>query len=164
MTIAAGLALADGLVHARVPALAFGVGLAGAFGLGVGLVLRRPLPASVGLALVGAGYALSLAGRGVDPAVGLVAGAFLLTAELTYWALEPVYGEGADARLIVRRALIVASLALGSAMLGTLLLELAGSAVRGGAALEAAGVVAVVGALGLAVALVQALRRRPPLG
>jgi hypothetical protein len=132
--------------------------LAGLAILAAGLVLRRGTLATIGLALLGAGYGLSLAGTGLDPAAGFFAGGLVATAELAFWALEP----GAAVRLgraaTGRRVLAVAAVVLGAVVSGSLLLVVVSEPLRGGAALGVAGVVALLAIVAVAVILARSLR------
>jgi len=160
---AALLALASRLSAADAPELAGVVSVAGVPALLAGLVLRRGALVTVGLALSGAGYAVSLIGKGLDPAASLFAAGLLAIAELAYWALEPGaavrIGRGATAR----RALFSAMLALGAVLLGALLLGVASTPAGGGAAIGIAGVAAVAAILAVVIGLMHVLRPRGPV-
>lgn len=106
------------------------------------------------LALVGGAYAaaLLLADGGVDGAAPLVAAGALLVAELAYWATAPRAVPAAT--LLLRRQLVTAgALAVVSLCLGTLLLLVGGTSVRGGLPLEALGVAAAIAALAVVARL-----------
>jgi hypothetical protein len=141
-----------------VPRLAGYVGLAGVVCLLAGLLLRRAAPATVGLTLVGAGYGISLAGRALDPGAPLVAGAFLLVAELAYWALEPGASVRIGRRATLRRMLFSIGLATGAVVLAALLLGVASAPQGGGASLGIAGVAAIAAIVGVVFWLVHTLR------
>ncbi len=136
-------------------------GLAVLAGIGLlvaSLLLRRGEVATAGLALLGVGYGLALIGKGLDPAAGLFAGGLALTAELAYWALEP----GAAVRIVraatARRALVVTAIALGAALIGSLLLAAVADPVSGGVSLGIAGVLAIFAIFAVAVVLARSLR------
>jgi hypothetical protein len=132
--------------------------LAGIAVLAAGLVIRRGAVATPGLALLGVGYGVALIGKGLDPAAGLFAGGLVLTAELAYWALEPGAAVHIARVATARRALVVAAVALGAALTGSLLLVLVSDPVRGGASLGIAAVLAVVAIFAVAVVLARSLR------
>lgn len=121
-------------------------------------MLRRGSAATIGLALLGAGYGAGLIGKGLDPASALFAGGLVATAELAFWALEP----GAQVR--VRRAatgtrlVVVGAVVLGSTVAGTLLLALVSDPVHGGAALGGAGIAALGAIFAVAALLARSLR------
>ncbi len=146
-----------------VPRLAGYVALAGVGCLLAGLLLRRAAPATVGLTLVGAGYGISLAGRALDPGAPLVAGAFLLVAELAYWALEPGASVRIGRRATLRRLLFSIGLATGAVVLAALLLGVASAPQGGGASLGIAGVAAIAAIVGVVFWLVHTLRPHRPV-
>jgi hypothetical protein len=136
-------------------------GLAAVAGLAIlagGLAVRRGQLVTAGLALLGAGYGLSLAGQELDSAAGLFAAGLVLTAELAYWALEP----GAAVRLgraaTGRRALVVAAVVLASAVGGTVLLMVVADPVGGGVAIGITGIAAVGAIIFVAGLLARSLR------
>ena len=146
-----------------VPRLAGYVALAGVGCLLAGLLLRRAAPATVGLTLIGAGYGISLAGRALDPGAPLVAGAFLLVAELAYWALEPGASVRIGRRATLRRLLFSIGLATGAVVLAALLLGVASAPQGGGASLGIAGVAAIAAIVGAVFWLVHTLRPHRPV-
>ena len=163
MAGAALLALAARLTAGDAPELTGVSSIAGAAALLAGLVLRRGALVTAGLALVGAGYAVSLIGKGIDPAASLVAGGLLAVAELAYWALEPGAAVRLGRRATARRVLFSATLALGAVLVGALLLGIASSPVGGGAAIGISGVAALAAILAALIGLVHALRPRGPV-
>jgi hypothetical protein len=156
--VAAALALADYLAAAEQGAVAGIAAAAGASVLAAAVVLRRGTLVTVGLALVGTGYGVSLVGGGLDGAASLVAGGLILVGELAYWAIEPgaaiKIGQGAT----LRRGGFIVTLALGSAVLGALLLAAGSTPLEGGATLGLLGVGAVIVVAAAAVWLIHALR------
>jgi hypothetical protein len=122
------------------------------------LVLRRGPLATAGLALLGVGYGIALAGKGLDPAVGLFAGGLVATAELAFWALEPGAAVRIGRAATGRRALTVVAVVFGAVLSGSLLLVIVSDPFRGGAALGVAGVLALLGIVAVAVALARSLR------
>jgi hypothetical protein len=139
-----------------LPELAAGVGALGWTIAALGLLGRWPSLLPVGLAGVGAGYAVMLGLRtgSVDPRAPIVAALLFVAAELGFWSLEP-----SDARaewiVLLGRLLLVVGAGLGAALIGSLLLVAAAGA-SGGVGLEAVGVLAAV----LTLAVVAALAAR----
>src|SRR5688572_22739926 len=130
-------------------------------GLGLlvgGLGLRRGAVATVGLALLGAGYGVSLIGKGLDPAAGLFAAGLVAVAELAFWALEP--GAAVPLRRAATgvRGLVVGSVVFGAAFAGTVLLLLVSDPVRGEAGLGIAGVASVIAIFVVVAILARSLR------
>ena len=125
-----------------------GVGVVGCALIAFALTLRQRSVLPVGLAGIGAAYAVFLGLRTgpVDPRAPLVAAALLAAAELGFWSLDPGAGPS-ERQVLVRR--IVGLIAAGSlaGLVGSLLLALT-SGVNGGVGLEAAGVVAATLTLG----------------
>jgi hypothetical protein len=151
------LALAARLVAADAPKVAGVAGLAGAVVLALGLLIRRGALVTVGLALVGAGYGLSLVGKGLDPAASLFAGGLVAVAELAYWALEPGAAVRIGRRATARRVVLSGSIASATVLIGALLLAVVSAPVRGGAELGALGVTAIAAILAVAVGLMRSL-------
>lgn len=157
------LAAAAGLTAPDPRAPAILAGAAGIVVLGVGLVLGRPRPLPLGLALLGASYLVALLERppGLDPLAPAFGAGLLLAAELAYWSLDARLPARRDPGLRLRRAVRVAGL-VGAAFaldacvaVGAALGGLAG----GGLLVSLLGMVAAVGTLGVAAAL--AWRRMP---
>jgi hypothetical protein len=152
------LALAASLSAADAPGLAAVAGVGGAALVGAGLLVRRGFPVTLGIALLGTAYGLSLIGKGLDPAASLFAGGLVAVSELAYWALEPGAAVRIGRGATVRRAALSGSIALGTVLLGALVLVAAARPVEGGASLEIAGVAAIAVILAIAVGLMRALR------
>jgi hypothetical protein len=131
-----------------------GIGL-----LAAGLALRRGAVATVGLALLAAGYGLALIGKGLDPAAALFAGGLVAVAELAFWALEPGAAVRVGRAATGRRLLVAGSVVLGSIIAGALLLVAASEPVRGGAGLGVAGIVSLGAIVVVAAVLARSLRR-----
>lgn len=151
-------ALAVRLSAGDRPGLTSAAVLAGLAALAGGLVLRRGMPATIGLVLLGAGYGISLGGKGLDPAAVLFAGGFVAIAELAFWALEPGAAVRVGRAATGRRALTVAAVVLASVLSGALLLAAVSEPLRGGAALGVAGVLALLAIVTVAVFLARSLR------
>ena len=100
------------------------------------------------LGLLGAEYAALFALRGdaVDSRAPLYGACFLAVAELAYGALELRAGAP-EPGLTARRIVILAGLALGSVVVGTIVLAAASAPLDGGVGLEAVGVFAAVALL-----------------
>jgi hypothetical protein len=139
-----------------LPELAAGVAALGWTITALGLLGRWPSLLSLGLAGVGAGYAVMLGLRAgsVDPRAPIVAAALFVAAELGFWSLEPLDAR-AERIVLLRRLLLAAGGGLGAALIGSLLLVAAAGG-SGGLGLEAVGVLAAV----LTLAIVAALAAR----
>lgn len=105
---------------------------------------------------VGAGYAafLSLRPGAVDERAPLMAAAFFVATELSFWSLERRTWRS-ERQVVVRRLVLLVSAGLGTAIVGGLLLLITSG--RGvGIGYEAAGVAAAV----LTLAVIALLARR----
>jgi hypothetical protein len=133
------------------PALAAGLGLVT---LATALAARFPSLVPVGLALLGAAYAIGLEGRGdvVDGGAVLVAPALLLVGELAFRSLEP-RGIAPERSLVARDAGVLLALMGGSSVAAALLVGTTAVDVGGRAALVAAGVAAATATLALTARL-----------
>jgi hypothetical protein len=144
LALLGGIAVYAALGHDDLPRIVPGVAAAGWTVGALALMARQPALWPLGLAGVGAAYALflSLGADAVDPRAPLVAAMLFLAAEFGFWSLEPM-----DARtepvVVVRRLLLIAAAAFGAALLASLLL-VAAADVSGGVGLEALGVLAAV--------------------
>lgn len=120
------------------------------------LIGRWPVLLPLGLAGVGAAYALflSLRGDAVDPRAPFVAAAIFAAAELGFWSVE-VRAARAERAVVTRRLVLLGAGAFAAAILGSLLL-VAAAGTSGGVALEAIGVLAAV----VAIAIVAFLTAR----
>jgi len=108
--------------------------------------------------VVGAGYAvfLSLRPGAVDEHAPLLAAAFFVAAELSFWSIERGNWRS-ERQVVVRRVALLVSAGLGTAIVGGLLLLITSG--RGvGIGYEAAGVAAAV----LTLAVIALLARRSP--
>lgn len=144
----AGLAAYAAVV---APRLAVVLGIMGAIGVGmlaVAVVLRLPPLIAPALALLGSEYAVLFVVRGdtIDVRAPLYGAAFLVTAELAFGAVELRAGRP-EPVLATRRAATLVLLALGSVVIGLVVLAAAATPLEGGVGLEAVGVVAVVALL-----------------
>lgn len=120
--------------------------------------MRRGTVVTLGLALLGVGYAAGLIDKGLDPAAGLFAAGLVAVAELAFWAIESGAAVPLGRAATGLRALLVGSVVLGSAVAGTVLVLVVADPVRGDAALGIAGVLAVLAIFGVAVVLARSLR------
>ena len=136
-----------------MPKVVPGVAAAGWTVAALALITRQPALLPLGLAGVGAAYALflSLGRDAVDPRAPLVAAMLLLAAEFGFWSLEARDARSEGAAL-VRRLLLMAVVALGSGLVASLLL-VAAADVSGGVGLEALGVLAAVVTVAIVVVL-----------
>ena len=132
------------------------VGVAGWALLAFGLATRWTSSFPIGLAGVGAAYAVFLAVRNgpVDARAPAVAAALFAVAELGFWSLERSPSRS-ERVVLLRRVTGLAGGAILTALVGSLVLVLATGA-SGGVGLEAAGVAAAV----LAVAAIARLASR----
>ena len=136
-------------------ALAFAI--SAVFVFAVGLAARSPSGLGLGLALLGADYAVLFVGEGgaLDQFTPAYAAGFILVAELGFWSIEsriPAWSEPAVAEWRLAR---IAGTCIGAAALAALALVAAAAATgTGGLALESLGVVAVLGSLVLITVLV----------
>lgn len=131
--------------------------LAGVVALAAGLALRRGVVVTVGLALLGAGYGLSLAGRELDLAAGVFAGGLAIAAELAFWSLEPGAAVGLGRAATARRSLVALAVAGGGAAAGTALLFVAADPVAGGVGLAVSGIAALAAIAVVGIVLARSL-------
>ena len=139
-----------------MPEVVAGVGAAGWALLAFGLATRWTSSFPLGIAGVGAAYAVYLGLRdgAVDARAPAVAAALYAVAELGFWSLERTPSRS-ERVVLLRRLAGLAGGALVTALVGTLVLLFATGA-SGGVGLEAAGVAAAV----LAVAAITRLASR----
>jgi hypothetical protein len=157
-----GVVMYSAAASSRLQEVVAGVGAAGLLLVAFALAGRWPSLLPLGLAGVGAGYALylSLRSGSIDPRAPAVAAALFAAAELAYWSIERQEGR-AERAVLVRRIALVGAGALGTAILGSVLLLAAGGG-SGGMALEAIGVVAAVLLLGVIAFLAARPTPSPP--
>jgi hypothetical protein len=119
--------------------------------LAAGLTGGWASPVSVGLAVLGAEYAVFFAAgpSGVDVWTPLYAAALLLAGELSFWSLEHRVPAWADPGVLVRRLLVLLACCAGAAALAAAMIVAAGASVGGGLTLELGGIAAAVGALAI---------------
>jgi hypothetical protein len=132
-------------------ALAFGL-------LAVCLVVGWPLPIGAALLLLAAQYAAALAllDAAVDAGAPLYAAGLLLVGELSYWSLELRAPGREETRVLARRLVLLAALALVAGALGVSVIALTSASVGGGVVWDSVGIAAAVGVL----AIIARLARR----
>jgi hypothetical protein len=157
LALAAAIVVYSVLAGDRLPEVVAGVGAAGCALIVLALLARPASAFPVGLAGVGAAYAvfLGLRSGSVDARAPLVAAAFFVSAELGFWALERTPARS-ERVVVVRRIAGLAAGALLTGLTGSLLLVLT-TGVRPGIGFEAVG----VGAAVLALAAIARLASRP---
>ena len=136
--------------------MAFPAGAA-LFLVGAGVLLRAAAFLPWGLASCTGAYAAGLlaSSAGIDLLSPLFAAGLLLAAELAYWSVEERTGRE-TIEVLARRLGVVLLLALGTALVGSLLLAAAQARPVGGPAVLALGVAAAVGILALLARLARA--------
>jgi hypothetical protein len=148
------------LVGDRLVAVVTSIGCIGLSVTALGLVGRWATLLPWGFVGVGAGYAvfLSLRAGTVDARAPLLAAAFFVGVEFSFWSIDRRSWRG-ERQVVLRRVVLLSLAGLATAILGGLLLLVA--SVRGaGVGYEAAGVVGAV--LTLAVVAFLVLRSREP--
>lgn len=141
----------------RLPVIPLGVGAAGGALMALALASRWRSAFPVGIAGVGASYAVYLGvhNGAVDGAAPAVAAALFAASELGFWSLERSPARS-ETTVLLRRVGGLAGGAVVTALIGSLVLVLTTGA-SGGVGLEAAG----VGAAVLAIAAIARLASRP---
>jgi hypothetical protein len=144
----------------RLPQVVAGVGAAGWALTALALAGRWPSLLPWGVVGVGAAYSVYLGLREgtVDPWAPIVAAALFAAAELAFWSVEPRVGRR-EPTVLVRQIVFIGAGALGTALVGALLLVLV-AGTSGGLGFEAIGVGAAV--LTLAIVAVLTARSREP--
>src|SRR5205807_6329613 len=135
--------------------LLLALGAAGVLWLLVGLAVRWNAPLVVGIASLGAEQAVRLtAGPSrVDPWTPAYAAGFLLAAELAWWSIEPRVPAWSEIEVVVRRAVAIALVCAGGAVLAALIVVVAGTPLHGGVGLELVGVAAATAAVAVVAAV-----------
>lgn len=130
-----------------------GIGALAVCGLVVTLAIGKPEPIVLALALLGAAYAVILVvdDPPLDARAAVVGAALLGIGELAHLSVEARAAVTEEADAVARRVLSVAMLALLALALGGALLALVDVLRTGGLAVEAVGVAAAIGAVGLLV-------------
>jgi hypothetical protein len=135
----------------RFGPLVGGVGLAAVLALVAALAFRSEGLLPWALALAGGEYAAFLAIRegSIDGYAPIYGAGLLLVAELASWSIERRVGVQRGEGLIARRATLLIVVCVAAGGVGGLILAMAEASVGGGVWLEALGVAAAVGSLGL---------------
>jgi hypothetical protein len=136
-------------------ALAFAI--AGVLLFVAGLAFRSAGALGLGLAALGADYAVLFVAEGgaLDRFTPAYAAGFILVAELGFWSIESRIPAWSDTVVAEWRLARIAGTCIGAAVLAALaLIAAAAAAGTGGPALESLGVVAVLGSLVLITVLV----------
>jgi hypothetical protein len=125
------------------------------FCLSAGLALRRSSLLVAAFALLGAEQAVRLtAGPAqADQWAPLYAAAFLLSAELAWWSIEPRVPAFSELRVLAGRVAVVAGCCAVGALLAALVVLAAGVPLEGGVALELVGVLAAAAAVAVVAAV-----------
>jgi hypothetical protein len=145
LLVLAGTAASIAARSDRLVALVDALGSAAVLALFAGLVVCWKAILPWALVLCGAEYAafLLLDQRAIDSYAPFYAVAFLVIAELSYWALEPET-IAAEPGLLGRRASLIAAAALAGGGVGAMILTVSEFAIHGGLLLEAVGVAASI--------------------
>ena len=128
--------------------------------LAAGLAGRWAAPVATGLTLLGAQYAVlfSAGPEAVDEWTPIYAVGFLLSAELSFWSMEPRVPAWSDLEVVLRRLGTVLAACLGAAGIAAIVIIAAGASLGDSLTAEAAGLASAVAALALLGALVRRLR------
>ena len=153
LIVLGGLAAYPVVAGDRQVRVVLAIGAAACGVVAVGLVFRWWLAVAWGLALFGAEYALFLRLRpdAVDARAPLVAAGLLVAAELAFGAVAAEGGRY-ERSLVASEGLTLVGAAFATVLAGGFLLVVAGTA-SAGVALEAAGALAAVCAVGVVVRL-----------
>jgi hypothetical protein len=122
-----------------------------------GLAVRSPGTLGLGLAALGADYAVLFVAESaaLDRFTPVYAAGFMLVAELGFWSIEPRIPAWSEAAVAEWRLARLAGTCIGAAVLAAFALVVAAAATgTGGLALESLGVVAAIASLILITALV----------
>jgi hypothetical protein len=146
-------------VYLQWAALVFAI--AGVVLFALGLAVRSAGTLGLGLAVIGAGYAVLFVAEGesLDRFTPAFAAGLMLVAELGFWSIEPRIPAWSEPAVAEWRLAGIAGACVGAAVLAALaLVAAAGATGTGGLAVESLGVVAALGAVVLIIVLVG---RRP---
>ena len=131
----------------------------GVAALAIGLVFGAGTPVGIGVAGIGAAYAVAASSGGdVDGGAVLFAPALLVLAELAYWSLEHRVRVADERSLVARRLAALAIVAMASVGVGTLAVGAAAVPLSAGPPLLVVGVAAAIAVVGLVAALARAER------
>ena len=157
MLSAAALAAYPAAQNLRFQWAALAFAIAGVLVFTLGLIVRWPGALGLGLAALGAEYAVLFVAEGgaLDRYTPVYAAGFMLVAELGFWSIEPRIPAWSEAAVAEWRLARLAGACIAAAVLAALALVAAAAATgTGGLALESLGVVAAIGSLILITALV----------
>ena len=151
LALAVGLAAVPALRAERLGGLLAAVGGLGVAGFAYGLVRGRAWAVPWAVVVLGGVYAgsLFLPERGVDRDVPLVAAAFVLLAELSYWTRELGVPLTPEPGMLERRTALVATAGLGALVVAGVAMVATAIPLGGGVLGDLLGVVAAVAALGV---------------
>jgi hypothetical protein len=129
------------------------VGIAGVGALVVGIAIAQTAPLTIGVVLLGGGYALHLVldDPALDVRATLVGAGLLLTAELGNWSIELRRAVTHEPGRHPRRLVAELALCVGGLLVSALVLAAADLGRVGGLAIELAGAGAAVALVWLAV-------------
>ena len=151
------MALAAAATAGRLPLFALAPGAAAVLVLAAALWRGWTAAVAWALALLAAGYALSLSlgpeRATIDTAAPVVAAVLLAVAELAYWSLELRDPGSWEGPLLARRAGVLGVLVLVSLALGSVVVVFTTLEAGGGVALTAVGVAAAVATFGILAGL-----------
>jgi hypothetical protein len=127
-----------------------------------GLASRSPQAIGLALTALAGDYTVLFATKGsaVDGLTPLYAAGFVLVAELAFWSIERRIPAWSEPALLDRRLGYLVAACLGAAGLAALAVVAASAGRGGGVWLEAAGVVAAIGAVALVAASVRSASLR----
>ncbi len=149
-----------GLAAARWQGACAGLSVASIVVLAAAVAKRRAAVIPPAIALAASAYGVAVASRDpeLDRAAVVVAALLLVAAELGFWSVELAAPVRYEARILTRRAALVAALGLGAlATSGVIALAASQEADRS-LVLQGLGVAAAVAIVGLIVGLVAAAR------
>lgn len=129
------------------------LGIAGVGALVLGTTIAHTVPLTIGIVLLGSGYALHLVidDPALDARAALVGAGLLLTAELGNWSIELRREVTHEPGRHPRRLVAEVALCVGGLLVSTLVLAAADLGRVGGVAIELAGAGAAVALVWLAV-------------
>jgi hypothetical protein len=155
VALAAVLAATPALRADRLGGLLASVGALGLAGFFYGVVRGRTWAVPWAVVVLGGAYAgsLFLPDRGVDRQAAVVAAAFVLLAELSYWTLELRAPISPEPGILERRAALVAAATLGALLVSGVAIGASSIPLGGGVLGDLLGVFAAVAALAIVAAL-----------
>jgi hypothetical protein len=157
LALACVLAATPALRADRLGGLLASVGALGLAGFAYALVRGRTWGVPWALVVLGGAYAgsLFLPERGVDRQAAVVAAAFVLLAELSYWTLELRAPISPEPGMLERRAALIAVATLGGLLVAAVAVAASSIPLGGGVLGDLLGVFAAVAALAIVAALAE---------